>query len=237
MGSAAFARHVSEGYVRDLEHPDHPLGGDDVTAARGQLRVVIHRRADLLLSTDVDQQQGTPLAFNKVLKAKPGFQFDNPPDAHDVRSSTLASNRVVNAGASARLTAALTPSTTLVSLTAFRKLDYEFLVDGDVTELNLLAAQQHEQQHQWSEEITVSQHQARLSWVAGVFLFDESDHHAIWLDQPAQRLQVQLDPRVDAESRAIFGEATVGLTSRLSATAGVRYIHEGKDIEKRRRPL
>ena len=36
-------------------------------------------------------QDGTPLTFNKVLAAKPGFHFDNPPDLHDVRASTLAS--------------------------------------------------------------------------------------------------------------------------------------------------
>ena len=89
MGSVAFARGVRDGYVRDLEHPDHPLGGDDVTAARGQLRVVFDRRTDLLLSSDVDVQDGTPLTFNKVLAAKPGFTFDNPPDLHDVRSSAF----------------------------------------------------------------------------------------------------------------------------------------------------
>ena len=87
MGSVAFARGVRDGYVRDLEHPDHPLGGDDVTAARGQLRVVFDRRTNLLLSSDVDHQGGTPLTFNKVLAAKPGFHFDNPPDLHDVRAS------------------------------------------------------------------------------------------------------------------------------------------------------
>src|SRR5688572_32495269 len=42
------------------------------------------------------------------------------------------------------------------SLTAFRRLDYEFLVDADITELHVLAAQQREQQHQLSEEITIS---------------------------------------------------------------------------------
>ena len=56
MGSVAFARAVRDGYVRDLEHPDHPLGGDDSTAARGQLRVVFDRRTSLLLSGDVDAQ-------------------------------------------------------------------------------------------------------------------------------------------------------------------------------------
>ena len=144
MGAVAFARGVRDGYVRDLEHPDHPLGGDDVTAGRGQLRVVFHRRTDLLLSSDVDHQGGTPLTFNKVIAAKPGFTFDNPPDLHDVRASALAWNRTLQYGASARLTMALTPSTTLVSLTAYRDLDYEFFVDADITELDLITTHQHE---------------------------------------------------------------------------------------------
>jgi iron complex outermembrane receptor protein len=231
MGSVAFSRTLRNGYVRDLNHPDHALGADDVIAARGQLRVVINRRTDLLMSSDVDHQTGTPLTFSKVLEPKPGFQFDNPPDLHDVRASTLASTRAVHSGASARLTTAITPSTMLVSLTAYRKLDYEFLVDADITELNVLTAQQRERQHQLSEEITVSYERPRLSWVAGMFLFDESDHQSIRADQLAARIEVRLDPRVDATSRAVFGQATVGLTSRLSATAGIRYTHEGKDIE------
>ena len=231
MGSVAFARGVRDGYVRDLEHPDHPLGGDDVTAARGQLRVVFNRRTSLLLSSDVDRQVGTPLTFNKVIAAKPGLTFDNPPDLHDVRASALAWNRTLQYGASARLTTALTPSTTLVSLTAYRNLDYEFFVDADITELDLITTLQHEWQHQLSEEITISHQQPRLTWVGGVFLFDEFDHQSFWVDQPAAGIQVRLDPRVDATSRAVFGEATVGLTSRLSATAGVRYTREEKDID------
>jgi iron complex outermembrane recepter protein len=231
MGSVAFARGVRDGYVRDLEHPDHPLGGDDVTAARGQLRVVFDRRTNLLLSSDVDLQDGTPLTFNKVIAAKPGFMFDNPPDLHEVRSSAFPFGRTFQSGASARLTTALTPSTSLVSLTAYRSLDYEFFVDADMTELNLVTTHQHEWQHQLSEEITIVHQQPRLTWVAGVFLFDEFDHQSVWVDQPVAGLQVRLDPRVDATSRAVFGQATVGVTSRLSVTAGIRYTNEGKDID------
>ena len=101
MGSLAIVRGVRDGYVRDLDHPDHPLGGDDVTAARGQLRVVFDRRTNLLLSSDVDRQVGTPLTFSKVIAEKPGFTFDNPPGLHDVRASALASNRTLHT-ASAR---------------------------------------------------------------------------------------------------------------------------------------
>ena len=120
MGSVAFARGVRDGYVRDLDHPDHPLGGDDVTAGRGQLRVVFNPRTGLLLSSrrrppawhTTDLQQGD--------RREAGIQFDNPSGFHDVRASLLAWNRTLQYGATARLTMALTPSTTLVSLTAFR---------------------------------------------------------------------------------------------------------------------
>ena len=193
--------------------------------------MVFDRRTNLLLSSDVDQQRGIPLTYNKVLVAKPGYQFDNPPDFHDVRSSLLAWNDTLHYGASARLTMALTPATTLVSLTAFRDLDYEFFADSDSTELDLIRTHQLELQHQLSQEITISHQQPRLTWVGGMFLFSESDHQTIWTDQPAAPFQRRLDPRVAATSRAVFGQATVGLTSRLSATAGVRYTHEGKDID------
>jgi outer membrane receptor protein involved in Fe transport len=42
MGNVAVQRGVSRAFVRDLDHPDHPLGGDDVRAARGKLRVVFN---------------------------------------------------------------------------------------------------------------------------------------------------------------------------------------------------
>jgi iron complex outermembrane receptor protein len=231
MGSFAIVRGVQEGIVRDLDHPDRPLGGDDGTAARGQLRVVFDRRTTLLLSSDVDHQTGIPLTYNKVLVAKPGYQFDNPPDFHDVRTSLLSSSNLLHYGASARLTMALTPATTLVSLAAYRNLDYEFFADSDSTELDLIRTHQGERQHQLSEEITISHEQPGLTWVGGVFLFSESDHQSLRVDQPAAQTTRRIDPRVAVTSRAVFGQATVGLTSRLSATAGVRYTHEGKDID------
>ena len=181
MGSVAFARGVRDGYVRDLEHPDHPLGGDDDTAARGQLRVVFDRRTNLLLSSDVDHQTGVPLTYNKVLVAKPGYQFDNPPDFHDVRSSLLAWGDTLHYGASARLTMALTPATTLVSLTAFRALDYEFFADSDSTELDLVTdAPTRAVNISCRRKSRSRTSSPRLTWVGGVFLFSESDHQTFW---------------------------------------------------------
>ena len=231
MGSVSFARGVRDGYVRDVDHPDHPLGGDDLIAARGQMRVVVGRGSDLLVSSDVNNQRADPLAYNKVLQVKPGFTVDNPSDLRSVRTSTLASGRILQYGTSARLTMRPTPSTTLVSLAAFRALANEYLADADITELDLLSARNRERQHQWSEELTLSHRRNRSSWIAGAFFFNEDDHQTIWVDQPPSSVQVFRDPRVDSNSSAAFGQTTFDLTSRLSGTIGLRYTREQKTID------
>jgi iron complex outermembrane receptor protein len=233
LGSLAFARGTRDGFVRDLDHPDHRLGGDDVTSGRAQLKFLFGARGDLLVSTDLTDQDGSLLTFNKVLRVKPGFAVDNPPDLHDVRTSTVASSRLRQSGATARATLALSPATTLVSVTGLRRLDNEFLVDADITELALLSTHNHEWQRQFSEEVTVSHRQPAFTWVAGLFVFGEDDHQTLWVDQMQARTQVQLDPRVEARSNAAFGEATMRVTPRLSATAGFRITREGKDIDNR----
>ena len=231
MGSVAFARGVRDGYVRDLEHADNPLGGDDLTSARAQVRVVFDRRADLLVSADVSDQDGTLLTYSKVLQVKPGFTVDNPAALHEVRASTPASSALTQTGAAVRLTSALSASTSLVSLTAYRTLDNRFVADADITELPLTITDLHERQHQWSEELTISHQRSRLSAVAGLFFFTEDDHQRVQVPQQQAGIQVLLDPRVEATSAAIFGQTTIGLTDAWSLTAGLRHTRERKAID------
>ena len=112
LGSVAFLRGVSDGFVRDLDHPDRPLGGEDATAALGKLHIVFNGRTDLLLTGDISHKDPIPLTYAKVLAVKPGFQVDNPVNLHEVRMSTLAKNRTLQYGASARFTANVAAGTT-----------------------------------------------------------------------------------------------------------------------------
>jgi iron complex outermembrane receptor protein len=230
-GSGAFLRGVEQGYVRDLDHPDHPLGGEDVVSGRAKLQFLLGSRSDLLLSGDVTHQDPAPLTYSKVLAVKPSFEVDNPPDLHEVRASTLAWSRNLQYGAAARYTLPLSPDTTLTSLTAYRKLDYDLLSDTDITELELTASHVHEIQHQWSEELTLAGQRPGRSWVAGLFLFDDVDAQPTSILLGGPRLENRLDPRVETTSAAAFGQATIGLTRRLSATAGLRYTRERKTID------
>jgi iron complex outermembrane receptor protein len=231
MGSAAFLRGVREGYVRDLDHPDSPLGGEDVTALLGKVHIVFNRQSHVTLSGDVTYKDATPLTYAKVLAVKPGFELDNPADPHEVRTSSVSSNRTLQYGAALRFTTRLAATTTLTSLTGFRKLDFDNRNDADISELDLTAGHVQEMQHQWSEELTVSQERPGLTWIAGMFLFHEVDRQPITVQLGGPRLENRLDPNVEAQAGAIFGQATIGLTERVSAIAGLRYARERKTID------
>ena len=230
-GGAAVLRGVEDGFVRDLEHPGYPLGGVDVLAARAKLQYVWSPRVDLLLSGDVSHQDPRPLTYAKVLAVKPGFVVDNPEDLHEVRTSILQEGRNLQYGTAARLTVQLSPQVLLTSLTAFRKIDYDVLVDTDITELELAVSHVHEIQHQWSEELTIAASRPGRSWVAGVFLFDDQDRQPTSIRLGGPRLVNDLDPDVRSRSGAAFAQATIGLKRGVSATAGLRYTRERKAID------
>ena len=122
MGNFAFLRSSREGFVNDVDHPDHPLGSEDTWAGRGQLRIVLGTRSELLLSGDYGRFDGVPLTYAKPIAAKPNFvvPFDSPTSLWEVRTSHLASGKNTQQGALARLTLRLNATTTLNSLTAYR---------------------------------------------------------------------------------------------------------------------
>ncbi len=231
MGSASFLRGVRDGDVRDLEHPDHSLGGEDVIAARGQLRIVFNPRSELHLSGDVNHRDPTPLFYNKILAVKPGFQVDNPADLHEVRASFPAEGETFQSGASARFTFNVTPSIQVTSLSAFRNEDFDALFDEDISELDIYRTRVHEIQHQVSEELTIASRNQRVTWIGGLFLFDEVSRMPSSVRLPQPGIDYRFDPRVDADAGAIFGQASARLTSRVTATAGLRYTHERKTID------
>lgn len=231
MGSVTFLRGSGSGFVRDLDHPDHALGSDDTWAGRGQIRLIFGTRSDLLLSSDYGRFDGIPLAYAKPIVAKPGFSFDNPTSPWAVRASHLASGTNVQQGGAAKLSVQLNATTVFTSLTAFRKSNYRYFVDADATELPVLTADVPDLQRQVSEELTVLQRTPKLTWIGGLFLFDDHNEGPVEVTAYPAGTQTRLFPRIDTHARAIFGQASYSVTTHLSLTGGVRYTHEHKDLD------
>jgi iron complex outermembrane receptor protein len=231
MGSVALLRGTREGFVHDLDHPDHSLGGEDTWSGRGQLRIVFGTRSDLLLSGDHGRFEGVPLTYAKPLVAKPGFSFDNPPGLWTVRTSDLASGKNIQGGASAKLTVRLNATTTLTSLTAYRNSDYRFFIDPDATELPLQTSDVPDLQRQFSQELTLVQRKPKLTWIGGAFFFDEHNEGQVEITVYPAQIQIRPFAKVGVKAWALFGQATYSVSSRVSLTGGLRYTDERKDLD------
>jgi iron complex outermembrane recepter protein len=231
MGNFAVIRGIREGFVKDLNNRDHSLGSVDTWAGRGQLRFVFATRNELLLSADYGRFDGIPLAgYAKPIVAKPGFSFDNPASAWAVRTSDRAFGKNTQQGASAKLSVRLNDTTTLNSLSAYRSSNYRFFVDADGTELQLQTSDVPDIQRQVSQELTVVQRTPKLTWIGGLFLFDEDDEGQVKITvYPAT--QIRPFARIGAKVRALFGEATHRVSSRVSLTGGIRYTNEQKNLD------
>jgi iron complex outermembrane receptor protein len=230
MGTFALLRGSRDGFVKDLDHPDHALGSEDTWAGRGKLRVVFGTHGELLVSGDYGRFMGVPLTYAKAIVAKPGFTFDSPPSLWQVRTSHLASGNSIQQGVSAKLAVRLNDTTTLTSLTAHRKSDTRFFIDPDATELSVATTLAPGVQRQVSQELTLAQRTSRLTWIGGAFFFDEEDYGPVRITQfgpPA--IQIRPFATVDAKAWALFGQATYRVSNRVSLTGGVRYSDEQKE--------
>ena len=230
MASVALLRSSRDGFVRDLDHPDHALGSEDTWAGRGKVRVVFGPRSELLLSADGGRFDGVPLHWAKPIAAKPGFTFDSPASLWAVRTSDVTTGRNRQQGASARLTFPVNGTTTVNSLTAWRASNDRFLADADATELHISALRLSDVQHQISQEVTLVRRTPALTWIAGAFLFDEHDDGEIEVTAYATDTQSRPFATTGTRTWGPFGEATYRAWRRVSLTGGVRYTDERKDI-------
>jgi iron complex outermembrane receptor protein len=230
MGNFAFLRGTREGFVKDLDHPDHTLGSEDTWAGRGQLRLVLGTHSELLLSGDRGQYEGVPLTYAKPLVAKPGFTFDKPTSLWRVRTSDVTSGKNIQQGASAKATVRLNGTTSLTSLTAYRTSNYRFSIDADATELRLQTSDVPDVQRQLSQELTLVQRTPKLTWIAGAFFYDEHNGGQVEITfYPA--VQIRPFAKIGTKAGALFGQLTYSLTRRVSLTGGVRFTHEQKDLD------
>ncbi len=231
MGSFAFLRGSRDGFVTDADHPDHPLGSEDTWAGRGQLRIVVGSRSELLLSGDYSNARGVPLTLARPLAAKPPTVFDVPDDFWSVRTSDLAEGRHIQGGASARLTVRLGDTVTLSSVTAYRDDDRLLFVDSDTTELAVATSRASGVQRQVSQEVTFARRTARSRWIGGAFWFDERERGGIELTLPG--VQARGNSTIDASAWAVFGQGRYAVSDRVAVTGGIRYSHEREQADSR----
>jgi iron complex outermembrane receptor protein len=133
---------------------------------------------------------------------------------------------------------------TLTAITGYERFDTYGPSDADYTPLNITSNYVKAYSSQWTQELRLASPQSgRLTWLAGLFYFNEkihSDAAAATLPQgsvpalntvavaaPAYSL---IDYEHKAQSGAVFGSATFAFTDALKLTAGGRWSRETKTL-------
>ncbi len=129
---------------------------------------------------------------------------------------------------------------------------YSFIPEG-INPINLYSGTNNRKQDQWSQEVSlIGSFGEKLEYILGAFYFREkvreSDHSKLSLIIPTDppiplglgistpAFGVNIDTFLDyghkSESKALFGQATYELTDKLSATGGLRYTWDKRNLNQ-----
>ncbi len=117
----------------------------------------------------------------------------------------------------------------LTSITGFRDTDFNWLNDGDGSDVFFVNYIQQDKTKQYSQELQLSGGDDRFEWLVGGFYFRETGDSVIALPFPFGAnlpFYILIDGSAKTRALAGFGELRYALTDRLKVTLGGRYSSE-----------
>jgi len=232
----------SEGYVDNLTTGE-TLNGEESTGVRGAVRLVLSENAVWDLSADYidtkrlsilnsyDEDLGRRVAFTGSSKnAAPlvglvSGDKQNFPLGNQVESISLNSTLTVD-----------TDIGTITSITGYRDMSQEFNIDffDFPTPTGGFVIVNDGEHRQFSQEIKIagSLFQGSLDYVAGVFYLNENNttDFADIFNFGTPLVLIDRTLKNGTETGAAFAQFDYHVTDALTATAGIRYTVETKDI-------
>jgi outer membrane receptor protein involved in Fe transport len=132
----------------------------------------------------------------------------------------------------------------LASITAYRKSSYDGTWDFDYTSTPGRQVIFTQPDRQFSQEVQLlSPSNQKITWVLGAYYFDASSAYEPLqfryfgasqtprFPDGSRRVALDIQSRQGTKSIAGFGQATVKISDRLSATAGFRYTSERRTLD------
>lgn len=185
-----------------------------------------------------------------ILLARPGAVSPVDPDPYRI-TATPGIPLPTRSGGGLNLTSTFSSDAfNITSITAYRESDLDNTLDFDGTSLAIWEILTRSRQDQFSEEIRFSSTEGgaltlgdRVAWTLGAYFFSESveqnyaygfgaDSAVVALPPPSgtggQPILYTSDARIDVDSYAFFGQATIDITDALSLDLGARYTTDKK---------
>jgi iron complex outermembrane receptor protein len=235
-GRLAVARLTEDGYTRNL-YDGSRLGDEKTQAWRGTLRDQLGESFELELTVDGSREHphsGRPPVLLQAGLFSPGTVFGEPYTT-SVNFDNLAN--LDTDGASVTATWRPTSALSLKSITAYRRMRWDYRLDTDATPLATFDVfVQPEHQHQWSQELQLNYAAGPVTAVGGLYYFQEHDVtvQGVFAPDFAGGLgfyEVDRNDQVNW-SNAAYTQLDWKVNDALSATLGVRYTWERKDFRR-----
>ena len=237
------------------------VNDQDVKGGRAAFRFLPNSRFNAVINAEISRERSTPgyavgfVMQPPFLSTAPPFaplasgfgvgrtdifqQLDGDRDIHTLQSDlTDPINDIDQDGYSATLTYALNDRITLKSVSAYRKMFNELLLDADGRTNNFLGTggpafhlYQLQNQDQFSQEFQIAGAKDQWRYTGGVYYFREHN------DQKTENVIFNALGRnnfwlVDANTRSLAGYAslTYAATEKLTLTGGGRVTSDDKDF-------
>ncbi|NKB44953.1 MAG: TonB-dependent receptor plug domain-containing protein, partial [Alphaproteobacteria bacterium] len=208
------------------------LDTEDLLMGRLRLRFLPSDNVtiDLIGDFAVDDSRPAPfkqLEFSELFEGLNGA-FD-PPGLREVSQDSP----VVESQDQFGLTGIVTwdfADTTLTSISSFRDIEFFAAFDGDATDILFQNFADTSNSRQFTQELQLaSATDDRLSWLAGLYYFNDSGDTTIFIPIPGFGFDILHEATISTDAFAAFGQATYDVSDRFSATLGLCYSVEGKD--------
>lgn len=220
------------------------LDNQELGSVRAQLDIDIGDSVSLLMQGELIRDDSLPPAF-KYFEGAPWAGAGDLvlPDLREVsqglETAIPGSGRTVPSvgradqdGFSARLTWDLGGST-FTSLTAYRKIDFSWINDGDGFDQFFVTYFQTDESKQLTQEFQLSGgDDTDFKWILGAYYLDEEAKTFTGIPFilpifPAP--YILWDGTANTQAFAVFGQGTYSINDRLRVTAGLRYNKEDKN--------
>ena len=134
-------------------------------------------------------------------------------------------------GGSAEINLSLDPFD-IVSVTAYRRLDFRGFADSDAVQPVLVQFQQNNRSRDVEQDFRlVSKKGSKIDWLVGAFYLDSNTgYNPLLLNLSGIPGNVFLDSSQQTKSYAFYGDTTIPLFGGLSISGGLRYSHEKKTL-------
>lgn len=233
--SVSVSRSYREGYIENIAIPGNRVDDEDVTSGRAQIRIQPSDRFNVTFRADYSYADESLAGNIKLLAPSPDDPLVNTVlgDYRKVALNRESRTERELWGFAADAKFEISPMMTLSSLTAYRGSTIDSANDTDATSKEIRLTTQFEDQTQFSQEFNISGSSDTISYIAGLYYFDEKIEADAGVTNFVPGLRIRPNPLVHTKAWAGYGQATYYIASGLGLTAGIRYTEEDKDFSQR----